>query len=148
MSDADDYNDIFDRLRKFFKFDSGMFDMDFFIMPQSGKNEEEDPEKKRKAYKISYHFDSNKKEPEIKIDCDIDQDKLKEYFKNLNFPDKNIPNLPLNAEKSSTKSIDANEFSLDPCPDDEDACTIEPFAEINESEGLTEIIFEAPGIEL
>ena len=47
---SDDYDDILDEIRKFFKFDSNMFDADFFIFPESEIDLDFD-KKKSKGFK-------------------------------------------------------------------------------------------------
>ena len=82
--DFDDYDDIIDQLKKFFNFDSKLFDMDFFIFPEMSK--QLDPKRKRsKGYKISYHFETGMDEPEIKIEGDIDEKELNQYLKGYDF---------------------------------------------------------------
>ena len=44
MSDdvEDGFEDIFDQFRKFFKLDSGIFDMDFYMFPEALKDQKID----------------------------------------------------------------------------------------------------------
>ena len=152
MSASDDFDDIIDRLRKMFnlKSDSDMFDVDFYFMPGMNKNPEEDiDDEKKKAFKVSYHFDSSMDKPEINFEGDLDKEKLQDYLKNLKklYPDR-VKNLKKLAKAPQKKEIDAKELSLEPCPADDDVCEIEPYAEVNDFEEFSEIIIEAPRITL
>jgi len=142
--DYDDYEDIFDRLKKFFNFDSKLFDMDFFIFPEM--NKQLDPSKKnQKGYKISYHFESGMDEPEIKIEGDIDEKELSKYLKGYEFG--KDPRFKMLKQPNHKELIDAGEISLEPTEQHDESHITEPFAEVNDCTDFTEIIFEVPGIE-
>jgi HSP20 family molecular chaperone IbpA len=143
--DIDD--DLMDEIRKFFKINSDLFDVDFFIFPEMDK--EKNLEKKvSKGFKISYHYDSELDKPEIKIEGDIDKKKLHEYLKNHNI-DPNMKNKKLMppSPRIDDGTIDAEELSLEPCRHNDNSCIIEPYTEIDDSKNTYEIIFEVPGIE-
>ncbi len=143
--DIDD--DLLDEIRKFFKINSDLFDVDFFIFPE--RDNENNPEKKMsKGFKISYHYDSELDKPEIKIEGDIDKKKLHEYLKNHNIdPNVKLKKLMPPSPKNDDGTIDAEELSLEPCIHTDDSCIIDPYTEIDESKNTYEIIFEVPGIQ-
>ena len=142
--DFDDYDDIIDQLKKFFNFDSKLFDMDFFVFPEM--SEQLDPKRKKsKGYKISYHFETGMDEPEIKIEGDIDEKELNQYLKGYDFgkdPRFKVLKRPIHKEL-----IDAKEISLEPTEQHEESHITEPFTEINDCNDFTQIILEVPGIE-
>ncbi len=142
--DIDDYDDIIDKIKKFFDLDSGLFDMDFFIFPEMSKNL--DLNKKRsKGYKISYHFKSGMHKPEIKIEGDIDERELHKYLKGYNIGKDS--RFKIIRRSDQNKLIDATELSLETPKHHEESHNIEPFTEINDYNDFTEIIIEVPGIE-
>ena len=140
---SDDYDDIIDEIRKFFKFNSNMFDADFFLFPES------DPDldfnnKNTKGFKVSYHYESGMDKPEIKIEGDIDEKKLQEYLKNHNFEeDSGFKKI---ASPKSNGIIDASELSLDPNTHKDKSNMIEPYVEIIHFDEFLEVIIEVPGI--
>ena len=139
---SEDIDDIFDEIKKYFKLNSNLFDMDFFIFPESDK----DPSiTGKKGFKVSYHYDSNSDKPEIKIEGDIDEKKLREYLK----AHKIKPNSKFNKifKSNNNNEIDAIELSLDPCETTDKECIVEPFTEINDAAEHYEIIYEVPGVE-
>lgn len=142
---SDDYNDVFDEIRKFFKFNSNLFDADFFIFPESDKDLDFN-KKNTSGFKISYHFESGMDEPEIKIEGDIDEKKLLEYLKKHNIEsDSRFKKL---FDLKSKGVIDAKELSLEPNKNKEKTHVIEPHTEINSFHDFTEIILEVPGIQM
>ena len=85
---SDDIDEWFNKIRKYFKMNSDKFDMDFFFLPQSQWDEEESDsnvpeEKKRKGFKISYHFEKGMDKPEVKYKGNVDPEKVKEHLKRL-----------------------------------------------------------------
>jgi HSP20 family molecular chaperone IbpA len=143
--DDDEYKDFIEKFKKFFKIDSDIFDIDFLFMPESMRDPKVDPtSSEMKGFKVSYHFEKGMDEPEIKIEGDIDEDKIKEYLKRMDM--RNIPNFERVRKVPHTKEIDFASLSLEPCDDDQE-CPIEPLAEINEYEDRVEILLEVPGIE-
>ncbi len=142
---SDDIDDIFDEIRKHFKFDSDIFDLDFFFIPESNLNNELNPESKKKAFKVSYHYESGMDKPDIKIEGDFDEKKLLDYLKKHNIEtDSRFDNL---SRPQSNKAIDAGELSLDPINNKKDSSVIEPYTEINDCADGTEVILEVPGVE-
>ena len=142
--DFDDYDDIIGKLKKFFNFDSNLFDMDFFIFPEMSKKL--DPKKKRsKGYKISYHFETGMDEPEIKIEGDIDEKELNQYLKEYDFG--KDPRFKVLKRPTRKELIDAKELSLEPTEQQEKSHITEPFIEVNDFTDFTQIIIEVPGIE-
>lgn len=142
--DFDDYDDIIGKLKKFFNFDSNLFDMDFFIFPEMSKKL--DPKKKRsKGYKISYHFETGMDEPEIKIEGDIDEKELNQYLKGYDFG--KDPRFKILKRPTRKELIDAKELSLEPTEQQEKSHITEPFIEVNDFTDFTQIIIEVPGIE-
>jgi len=142
--DYDDYEDIIDQLKKYFNFNSKLFDMDFFIFPEFNKNL--DPKKKSsKGFKISYHFEKGMEKPEIKIEGDIDEKELQNYLKNYSM-EKN-PKFKLLRSSIPNNQIDATELSLEPYKEDKEQVKKEPCTEINDCKEFTEIILEVPGIQ-
>ena len=141
---SDDYNDVFDEIRKFFKINSNLFDADFFIFPESDKDLDFN-KKNISGFKISYHFESGMDEPEIKIEGEIDEKKLLEYLKKHNIEsDSRIEKL---FDSKSKGVIDAKELSFEPNKKKEKKHVIEPHTEINSFHDFTEIILEVPGIQ-
>lgn len=141
--DHDDYEDIFERLKKFINFNSKIFDMDFFIFP--GMDKQLDPSKKnQKGYKISYHFESGMDEPEVKIEGDIDENKFNKYLKGFDLG--KDPRFKMLKQPNRKELIDAEEISLEPTDQHEES-HIEPYTEINDFTDFTQIIIEVPGIE-
>lgn len=143
--DIDDYDDIFDEFKKYFKFDSSLFDVEFFLFPESGFKKDLN-ELDQKGYKISYHFEKGMDKPDIKIEGDIDENKLKEYFKKFNIDEIPHINKIMKSNKPSKRVYDANELSLEPCDRNDPSCVVEPYTEINDFEDSSEIIIEIPGI--
>ena len=143
--DDDEYRDFIEKFKKFFKIDSDIFDIDFLFMPEAMRDPTFDPAKSdMKGFKVSYHFEKGMNEPEIRIEGDIDEDKIKDYLKNINM--RNIPNFKRIKKASKNKEIDFGSLSLEPCNDDQE-CPIEPHTEINEYADHVEILLEVPGIE-
>ena len=119
--DDDEYKDFIEKFKKFFKIDSDIFDIDFLFMPESMRDPNVDPtNSEMKGFKVSYHFEKGMDEPEIKIEGDIDEDKIKEYLKGMDM--RNIPNFKRVRKVPHSKEID-------------------------EYEDRVEILLEVPGIE-
>ncbi|TFF63544.1 MAG: hypothetical protein EU521_01245 [Promethearchaeota archaeon] len=147
---ADDYDDIIDKLKKMFNLNSKLFDMDFYIFPDSdlGKKLGLDDLDESKGIRISYHFEPGMKEPDVKIDSDVDKDKLKDYLRKMNIenrPDlqKFIQSRSNSTEKPNKKFIDATQLSLESSEGKKER---EPLAEVHDYADYTEIILEVPGI--
>lgn len=146
--DIDDYDDIFDELRKLIKFDSSLFDMEFFLFPESGfkKDLKDLNDLDQKGYKVSYHFEKGMDKPDIKIEGDIDENKLRDYLKKFNIDELPHMNKSMKSNKTSNTVYDANDLSLEPCDRNDPSCVVEPYTEINDFEDSSEIIIEIPGI--
>ena len=143
--DIDDIEDIFDEIKKHFKFNSDIFDLDFFVFPKSNLNNEINPDKREKAFKVSYHFESGMDKPDIKIEGDFDEKKIRDYLKKHNMePDSRLDKL---FKPQLKEAIDAGELTLEHCRHYDDSCVIEPYTEINDSNEYTEVILEIPRIE-
>lgn len=143
---SDDYDDIFDDIKKFFKFNSKFFNADFFFLPESDNDLGFD-KKNTRAFKISYHYDSEMDEPEIKIEGDINEKKLREYLKSYNIEaDSRFKN------KFNSKQIGEiydSELSLELGIHTDKSRVIEPYTEIteiNDFDNSYEIVVEVPGI--
>ena len=143
--DIDDYDDFFDELKKYFKFDSSLFDVEFFIFPESDFKKDLN-DLNQKGYKVSYHFEKGMEKPDIKIEGDIDENKLREYLKKFNVDQDLRFNKIMKSNINSKSVYDANELSLEPCDRNDPSCVVEPYTEINDFEDSTEIIIEIPGI--
>ena len=143
--DFDDYDDIFDEFKKYFKFDSSLFDVEFFIFPESGfKNDLDDLD--QKGYKVSYHFEKGMEKPDIKVEGDIDENKLREYMKKFNIEnDPRLEKFIIKPNKTSKRVFDGSELSMVPCDRNDPSCIAEPYTEINDFGDYTEIIIEIPG---
>ncbi len=137
-------------MKKFFNFNSDMFDMDFFILPTDQPEKDFDPEKvKKEGFKVSYHFDSSMDKPEIKLDGDLSEAKLAEYLKNIDF-DK-IPHEMRHIHNALPKKeeLDASDLYLEPKEEDHehDLHVLEPYSEINDFDNFVEILLEVPGVD-
>ena len=84
--------------------------------------------------------------PDIKIEGDIEENKLSEYLKKFNIDEVPHINKIMKSNKTSKRVYDANELSLEPCDRNDPSCVVEPYTEINDFGNSTEIILEIPGI--
>ena len=142
---SDDFDDIIDEIRRYFKLDSDIFDVDFLFIPESESDSDLKPkDKKIKGFKISYHFETGMEKPEIRIEGNIDDNKIREYLENVNLS--KYPTLKKLFETKSIEEIDANKLSLDFSEKDNDLSILEPNTEINDYKDYTEIIFDIPGM--
>jgi HSP20 family molecular chaperone IbpA len=141
----DDFDDIIDEIKKYFKLDSDIFDVDFLFIPESVSNLGLNPEdEKVKGFKISYHFETGMEKPEIKIEGNVDDKKIREYLKDINLSRySTLKNL---FETKSMKELDADKLSLEFSEKDEDLYILEPHTEINDYNDYTEIVLEIPGM--
>ena len=142
---SDDYDEFLDDIKKFFKFNSKFFDADFFFIPES-ENDLDIEKKNTRGFKVSYHYESGMDEPEIKIEGDIDEKKLREYLKKHNIElDSRFKN---RFNPKQIGEIDASELSLEPEPSihTTESRVVEPYTEINDFDNSYEIIIEVPGI--
>ena len=142
---SDDFDDIIDEIKRYFKLDSDIFDLDFLFIPESETNLGLNPEdKKVKGFKISYHFETGMEKPEIKIEGNIDDKKIREYLKDIDLS--RHPKLKNLFETTSMKEVDAGKLSLESHDQDEDLYILEPYIEINDYKDYTEIVLEIPGM--
>lgn len=153
MSVDDDVEDFFEKIRKMFKLNSDMFDLDMFFLPETMREDLDNPEAGKeenspKGFKVSYHFDSKEDKPDIKIEGNLNKERIKEYFnkrgltKNKELSDflglnKQVNDGPLDAE---ILSMDPNEHKS------VRSDIIEPFTEVNDCETFSEIVLDVPGI--
>ncbi len=141
----DENKEIIDEIKKFFKINSDLFDIDFFVFPETV--EDLDKVKKNvKGFKVSYHFENGMDKPDVKVEGDIDSKKLKEYLSKLNI--KSHPELKRLTSAAPNKKLDAKELSLEPEIDEEELPIIEPYSETNECEDYIEVMLEVPGVTL
>ncbi len=142
---SDDFDDIIDKIKKYFKLNSDIFDIDFLFIPESKNDLKLNPEDKNiKGLKISYHFESGMDNPEIKIEGNIDKERIFDYLKNVDLS--KYPTLERLFDTKSMEEIDASELSLEHSGDNKDLLILEPITEINDCKDFTEIILEVPGM--
>ena len=141
----DDFDDIIDEIKKRFKLDSDVFDVDFLFIPESKNNLGLKPENKNiKGFKVSYHFESGMEKPEIKIEGNVDEKRIRELLKNIDLS--KYPTLKKMVETKSMNEYDANLLSLESHEQEEDLYILKPQAEINDYNDYTEIVLEIPGM--
>ncbi|MFX0165488.1 MAG: Hsp20/alpha crystallin family protein [Promethearchaeota archaeon] len=144
----DDFEDFINKIRKYFKLNSDMFDVDFLFIPESEINLGKRPNDERvKGFKISYHFESGMDKPEIKIEGNLEDKNIHEYLKNVDLS--KDPKLQDLYNSQSKKEIDASKLSLETTQlkeGDFETHIIEPYTEICDNEGLSEILIEIPGM--
>jgi len=145
----DDFEDFIDRIKKYFKLDSDMFDVDFLFVPESEMNLKRNPnDDKVKGFKISYHFESGMDKPEIKIEGNLEDKNIRDYLKNVDLS--KAPKLHDLYNSQSKKEIDASKLSLESSlkkEGDVGPYVLEPYVEICENERFCEILIEIPGMD-
>lgn len=142
----DEFDDFIDDLKKYFNLDTDIFDIDFLFLPESDFNlERKLDDKKVRGFKISYHFETGMDKPEIKVEGNIDNKKIREFLKNTDIT-KN-PKLKDMFNLKSKKEIDASKLSLDYNEGDKDLYFLEPYTEIYDNKDFTEIVLEIPGMD-
>jgi HSP20 family molecular chaperone IbpA len=145
----DDFDDFIDRIKKHFKLDSDMFDIDFLFLPESEIKRGRIPNNdKIKGFKISYHFESGMEKPDIKIEGNIDNEKVWEYLKDADLS--KLPNVRELYESQPVKEIDAKTLSLESYREENEEnklIFLEPYSEVCNNEGFTEVLIEIPGID-
>lgn len=144
----DDFDDFIDRIKKYFKLDSDMFDIDFLFLPESEIKQGRIPDnEKLKGFKISYHFENGMDKPEVRVKSNIDSKKLWEYLKDADLS--KLPNVKELYPSQFNKEIDADKLSLDfrGGEGNNELVMVEPYTEICDSEGFTEVLIEIPGID-
>jgi len=140
-----EFDDFIDKIKKYFKLDSNLFDLDFLFIPESENSLDMNPkDSKIKAFKISYHFESGMEKPEIRIEGDIDEKKIQEYLESIDISQD--PTLKKDLKSSSIKEIDASKLSLEASELYENLSILEPHTEINDYKDYTEIVLEIPGM--
>ena len=141
----DEFDDIFDEIKKLFKLDSEIFDVDFLFIPESEKDLELKPQNKKiKGFKISYHFESGMEKPEIRIEGNIDDNKIRDYLKNVDLS--KHPTLEKLINSKAITEIDASQLSLEFSEQNNNLSILEPFTEINNYKDYTEIVLDIPGM--
>ncbi len=141
----DEFDDIIDEIKKYFKLDSDKFDVDFLFIPESeNKSRLKPDDKKVKGIKISYHFETGMGKPEIRIEGNIDEKKIQEYLEGIDIA--KYPSLKKLLESKTIEEIDVSELSLESNEYNENLNEIEPHTEINDYKDYTEIVLEIPGI--
>jgi len=141
----DEFDDFIDELKKYFKIDSDYFDIDFLFMPDSEIGLKKDIDNKKfKAFKISYHFETGMKKPEVRIEGNIDYNEIKDYLKNVDLS--KYPQLKKNLNIKSKKEIDAGKLSLEFHESEVDIDYLEPYIEIMDNNNFFEILLEIPGM--
>lgn len=141
----DEFDDIIDKIKEYFKLDSDRFDIDFLFIPESERNSFLRPENKKvKGFKISYHFETGMEKPEIRIEGNIDENKIQEYLEGIDMSQH--PHLKKLLESNNIDEIDASKLSLEANELHKDLIIIEPNTEINDTKDYTEIILEIPGV--
>jgi HSP20 family molecular chaperone IbpA len=145
---SDDFDDFIDRIKRYFKLDSDMFDVDFLFIPESDMNLKNPPnEKNVKGFKVSYHYESGMDKPEIKVEGEIDNKNIREYLKNVDIS--KVPKLNDLNNSQSSKEIDASTLSLETSlkkAEEGERNLKEPYTEICDNEGFSEILIEIPGM--
>lgn len=141
----DDFDDIIDELKKFLNLKSDMFDIDVLFLPEKDIDLGIKPDdKKMKGFKISYHYENGMDKPDVKIEGNINDEKIKEFLKNADL--KNIRRLKKLVHTKRKKEIDASQLTLEPIKQDEGIYVLEPYTEVNENTDYIEIIIEVPGM--
>ncbi len=142
---SDDFDDFIDKIKKNFKIDSDIFDIDFLFIPESKNNLGIKPEKENmKGFKVSYHFESGMDKPEIKVEGNIDENRIRELLKGMDIS--KYPKLKNMFNAKSVNEYDANMLSLETQEHKENFEYLEPLVEINDYKDCSEIIFEIPGM--
>ncbi|MFW9879980.1 MAG: hypothetical protein ACFFG0_43455 [Candidatus Thorarchaeota archaeon] len=142
---SDDFDDIINEIKKYFKLNSDIFDVDFLFIPESEIGLDLKPgNKKAKGFKISYHFEPGMEKPDIKIEGNINDNKIREYLANVDLS--KYPTLKKMFENEFTGEIDANKLSLDFSEQESNLSILEPNTEINDYKDYTEIVVDLPGM--
>ena len=148
MSDEfdDDYYDFLEQIKKYLKIDKGVFDVDFLFLPESNFDPNLNLQNKKvEGFKVTYHFESGMEKPEIKIESDFDEKKLKEYIKKLNLS--SSPQFKMLRKSGKKPVMDVGTLSLKPDFEQEEFLEKEPYYELIMYDDYTEIVMELPGIE-
>ncbi len=141
----DEFDEFIDEIKKYFKLNSDTFDVDFLFIPESENMLDNKPkDKKIKGFKISYHFETGMEKPEIKIEGDVDERRIREYLKDADLS--KYPNMKRLLEVGSVKEIDASKLSLEFTEQDKNLSILEPYTEVNNYKEYTEIVLDIPGM--
>lgn len=143
---SEDIDEFIKKIIKFLNFDSGTFDLDFVVFPESIADLNTKPiDKNMKAFKVSYHFEPGMEKPEVKIEGNMEDKEIQDYLNKFSFePNSSLNNL---SNLESNDLIDANKLLVEPCENNDESCVIEPYTEISDYNGFLEIALEVPGIE-
>ena len=148
MSDEfdEDYNEFFNRIKKFLKIDPDKFDFDIIFLPESKLQKEYDPDDENfKAFKVNYHYEKGMDKPRINIEGDLDNEKLRNYIKNLNI--NNYPQFKPFIRKGNKKYLKNGSITLQPREEEFKLENKDLYYELNSTSKGLEIIMEAPGVE-
>ncbi|MFW9828006.1 MAG: Hsp20/alpha crystallin family protein [Candidatus Thorarchaeota archaeon] len=141
----DEYDDFFDKIKKYFNIDSDFFDVDFLFIPESENSLNLTPENDNlKAFKISYHFERGMEKPDVRIKGNIDKRQIRDYLNNIDLS--KDPSLKKIFDASNKEEIDVNNLSLDFSENMIDLPIVDPDTEINNYNEYAEIILDIPGI--
>ncbi|MFX1312108.1 MAG: Hsp20/alpha crystallin family protein [Promethearchaeota archaeon] len=142
----DNFDEFIDDIKKFFKIDSDIFDIDFLFLPKSEIYKGSVlTNKKIKGFKISLHHETGMDKPEIKVEGKIDDKNLKDYLKNIDIS--KYPEFKDFLDVSPKKEIDAGELSLDFYEQNKNNDFLKPYTEIIDCNDSFEILFEIPGMD-
>lgn len=140
---SDEFDDFIDKIKKFFKINSDMFDVDFLFIPDSENKLDLKPKNNKiKGFKVSYHFETGMEKPEIRIEGDIDESRIREYLKDVDLSE--YPYMKRLLETRSVNEIDASKLSLD--FSEHDLSRLEPHTEVNNYKDYAEIVLDIPGM--
>ena len=143
----DDYNDFIERIKKYLKIDSDVFDIDFLFLPEPNYDPNMNPkDKNMKGFKVTYHFEKGMDKPEIRSG-EVDEKKLQDDFKKLNIS--NFSQLKRLNPSKRKKPINVGKLSLQPnIKGNKSMITSKvPYHEINVYDDYVDILIEAPGVE-
>ncbi|MHA2392277.1 MAG: hypothetical protein ACXAEX_09900 [Promethearchaeota archaeon] len=144
----DDFDEFIDKIKKYFKLDSDIIDMDFLFVPEKNLNLGKNPNPdKIQGFKVSYHFEAGMEKPEIKIEGNIDDKKIRELLKDVDIS--KVPNIKDVYHSKSTREIDASNLSMgyhDNLQERNKPLIIEPYTEISEDLTSCEVLIEIPGM--
>ncbi len=141
----DEYDDLFDKIKKYFKIDSDIFDVDFLFIPESENSLDLKPENDHtKGFKISYHFERGMDKPDVRIKGNINKRQIRDYLNKIDLSKDPYIEKIFNA--SPTEEIDVNNLSLDFSEDTIDLPIVDPDTEVNNYNDAAEIILDIPGI--
>jgi HSP20 family molecular chaperone IbpA len=142
----DDYDDIFERIKDYLNIDPEKFDFDIIFMPEMDLNQNFNPDNEiYKGFKVTYHFEKGMDKPDVRIEGDFDNEKLKEYINNLNV--KNNPRLKPFVRTQNKNVLDSNNLTLQPREEEFPMKKKDPYYEVNSTMKGAEIVMEAPGVE-